>query len=100
MPGGVDAAIDGLEAQLAHARRDLLDAEPSVEQRSTGHDAVARELGDHDVRVELCPYGTQGAPEGELAPALAAEAVPPLIERAQRAIAVVRGYLPKGSSPG
>jgi hypothetical protein len=30
----------------------------------------------------------------------ALDAVPPLIERAQRAIDVVRGYLPKGSSPG
>jgi hypothetical protein len=30
----------------------------------------------------------------------AIDAVPPLIERAQRAIDVVRGYIPKGSSPG
>jgi hypothetical protein len=30
----------------------------------------------------------------------AIDAVPPLIERARRAIAVVRGYMPKGSSPG
>jgi hypothetical protein len=32
--------------------------------------------------------------------ARAVEAVPPLIERARSAIAVVRRYLPKGSSPG
>jgi hypothetical protein len=30
----------------------------------------------------------------------ALDAIPPLIERAQRAIDVVRGYMPKGSSPG
>jgi hypothetical protein len=30
----------------------------------------------------------------------ALDAVLPLIERAQRAITVVRGYMPKGSSPG
>jgi hypothetical protein len=30
----------------------------------------------------------------------AIDAVPPLIERAERAIRVVRGYIPKGSSPG
>jgi hypothetical protein len=32
--------------------------------------------------------------------ALAVDAVQPLIERAQRALGVLRGYLPKGSSPG
>jgi len=30
----------------------------------------------------------------------AVDAVPALVERAQRAIGVLRGYLPKGSSPG
>ena len=30
----------------------------------------------------------------------AIDAAPPLIERAQRALGVLRGYLPKGSSPG
>jgi hypothetical protein len=30
----------------------------------------------------------------------AVDAVPPLIERARRAVDVVRGYMPKGSSPG
>jgi hypothetical protein len=30
----------------------------------------------------------------------AIDEVPPLIERARRAVAIVRGYIPKGSSPG